>query len=182
MDRPWRSQEASSEAGAATASHGRSRQLPRSRSRCSGAGLSDARRRTCARRCFPRCRPPVRRSPWTKHQPSRPTAAGWCSSGTTPPGSNCSTRVRSTWPPPRSRWRTPMAPRCPSGHRTANRSDSLRKASSRGLTWKRGKSRRSRTPGPPEAARGTRTMSFCSYHVPPRVCTAFPRRAASPRP
>ena len=63
-----------------------------------------------------------------RRQPAR------CSSDTTPPGSNCSTRLRSTWLARRSRWHTPTAPRCPSGHRTANRSDSLDKASSRRLT------------------------------------------------
>jgi hypothetical protein len=74
-----------------------------------------------------------------------------------------------------------MAPRCPSGRRTANRWDSLPKGGSRGLTWKRNKSRRSLTRGGPEAAPGTGTMSFCSCPVRVPACTAFPRRGARPR-
>ena len=181
-DWPWRSRATPSGTGAATFSHGRSRQWRCSRPWCSGAGLSDARHRPCARRCCRWWRLPARRSPRTKHRPFRPTAAGSCSSGTTPPESNCSTLVRSTWPPPLSRWQTRTAPRCPSGHRTAKRSRSSPRASSRGSTWERDKSRRSLTREAPEAAPGTRTMSFCSCHALAPVCTASPRRGASPRP
>ena len=121
---------------------------------------------------LPRCRLQVCRSKRMKPQSSRPTAAGCCSSDTTPPGGNCSTRLRLTWPARRSRWHTPTAPRCRSGHRTANRSDSLDKASSRRLTSRRDKSdarrrrggpRRHLEPGRHHSVRATCWYRFVSH-------------------
>ena len=78
-----------------------------------------------------RCPLLVCRSKRLKPPPSRRTVAACCSSDTTRPGGSCSTRLPSTRLARRNRWHIPMAPRCPSGRRTANRSDSLDKASSR---------------------------------------------------
>ena len=157
MDPAVWSRAASPTTDAVSLSHGRSRQRRGSRSWGFGPRVSDIPPQTYGRMCRPRCLLLVYRSKRTKPLPFRPTAAGCCSSDTTPLGSNSSTLFRSTWPPRRSRSRTPTARPCPSGHPTATRSDFLDKASSRRLMSRQDKSERSPTPGKPAAAPGTAT-------------------------
>ena len=122
-----------------------------------GPRVSDIPHQTCGRMCRPRCLLPgvIRNGRSPCHFARRPPVAvrrtrrHW--------EATALRSRRSTWPPRRSRWRTPTARRCPSGHPTANRSDFLDKASSRRLTSRRDKSERSPTPGTPEAAPGTGT-------------------------
>ena len=165
---------------AAICSHGRSRPWPRSRPRCSGLELRhptpDVRTQVFS------VLPPPGVSLATDEAPAiSPDGRRLLFVGHDATGKQLLYTRALDVASPRSRWRTPMAPRCPSGHPTANRPDSLPKAGSRGLTWERNKSRRWLTPGAPEAAPGTRTMSSCSCHVPVPVCTAFLLRGARPR-
>ena len=162
-------------------SHGRSRRCQGSRSWRSGHGVSDAPRRTCGRMCLPRCPLPVCRSKRTKPQPSRPTAAGCCSSDTTPPGSSCSTRLRSTWPAPAQPLANTDGASLPFWSPDSRSVGFFGQGKLKTVDIETGQIRTLADAGAPEAAPGTGTTSFCSRHVRLPVCTAFPRRAASPR-